>query len=89
MQEQSPADGEQQQQLPPFEQSSPYGAGSEFPTLNDSTTTNAQAQEHPYPGDELLLAMGEGDGEVPNVPMHRKQSLFRAQGSEGSMGKSG
>ncbi|XP_062699678.1 uncharacterized protein LOC109431126 isoform X1 [Aedes albopictus] len=85
LQEQSPADGEQQQQLPPFEQSSPYGAGSEFPTLNDSTTTNAQAQEHPYPGDEQLLAMGEGDGEVPNVAMHRKQSLFRAQGSEGSM----
>ncbi|XP_021694564.1 protein unc-13 homolog C isoform X2 [Aedes aegypti] len=75
-----------QEQFPSGEhEQSPYGAGSEFPTLNDysSTTPNAQ-QEQPYPGDELQ-GMIEVDGEVPSMPMQRKQSLFRAQGSEGSM----
>ncbi|XP_062539948.1 protein unc-13 homolog B isoform X3 [Armigeres subalbatus] len=80
LQEQCPPAGSDQQLT------SPYGADSEFPTLNDSTTTNAQAQELPFPGDELQqLALEGDDGEGPKQPMQRKQSLFRAQGSEGSM----
>lgn len=74
--------GDQQQQ-------SPYGTASEFPILNDSTTINAQTQEQPFPGgdDQMVPLPIEGEGDAPKAPAHRKQSLFRAQSSEGSMGK--
>ncbi|XP_055539456.1 protein unc-13 homolog B isoform X2 [Wyeomyia smithii] len=86
---QSPADvgqalvQQQQQQSTPVQEQQLFspGAGdplasSEFPTLNGTTTTSAQE----FPAEQQ-------DDEAPK-PTHRKQSLFRTQGSEDGEGGS-
>ncbi|KAL1378029.1 hypothetical protein pipiens_015867, partial [Culex pipiens pipiens] len=77
----SPPGGGEQQQSSPYDQ--PPQLASEFPELcngNGSSGTPLSNSAQPFPGaaaEETVL-----DGEAPAPPTHRKQSLFRAQGSE-------
>ncbi|EDS27709.1 phorbol ester/diacylglycerol-binding protein unc-13 [Culex quinquefasciatus] len=82
----SPPGGGEQQQSSPYDQPQ---LASEFPELcngNGSSGTPLSNSAQPFPGaaaEETVL-----DGEAPAPPTHRKQSLFRAQGSEDGEGGS-
>ncbi|XP_055617920.1 protein unc-13 homolog A isoform X2 [Toxorhynchites rutilus septentrionalis] len=69
--------GDQAQSLPQQSSATPGDETSEFPGLVDGVTTpSASQQSQPFPGAEPELDDGEPK------PTHRKQSLFRTQGSE-------